>query len=166
MIVTILHFEIYCGGFSKYEDIKWILGPSPKEICSLLSPHWATVFCCLWSWGGEGVTCVCLTGSPCLWGLRISLKLMGASRFLPRWGHCWAPCPALLSSCRELGNGGLYNPSPPHLQELPFSIWSSYSCQGEKGTWHLRQIVKFPHSPLFTPPNRSRLAHTPSNCLY
>lgn len=114
----------------------------------------------------RGVTCVCVTGSPCLWGLRISLKLMGASRFLPRWGHCYASGPALFSSCRELGNGDLYNPSPPHLQELQFSIWSSSSCQGEEGTWHLRQIVKFPHYPLFIPPNLSRLAHTPSNCLY
>lgn len=62
---------------------------------------------------------------------------------------------------------GLHMPSPPHLQELWFSIWFFHSCQGKKGAWYLRQIVEFLFYPFSIPPFLDNmLAHTPNNCLY
>lgn len=158
-ILTVSPFEMYSGGFSKYEDLS-------NEFSILLQRRVLPCSC-------QRCSAVCEAqvegGHLCLWngqavpaGPQTPRKLLGASSSASAW-LSQRHTPALLFVQRTWKWG--LHPSPPSPR---CNSPSDPPLCREEGPWLLRQIVGFPYSPPpFVPPYLdSRLARTPSNCLY
>lgn len=144
VILTVSPFEMYSGGFSKYEDLS-------NEFSILLQRRVLPCSCqrcsavCEAQVGGGGPL-VCGTGRPYLQGHRLSSETPRSQQF------CLSEVIAVPHACPSLRQrtwkwGPAPHPPSPRCKSLTLLL----SCR-EEAPWLLRQIVGFPSPPPLRPP--------------